>query len=1164
MGIGSILKKILGDQSERAVRPLWKRINDEINPISAELTALNNDELRARVDVIRDDIHRSAAEYTDRIAEIRKEIEELDYDKRETLWHQIDDLREEKFAMYAKRLDEVLPEVFAIVKETARRFKENDTIEVTATDADRKLAADGKDFITIDGDKAVYKNEWVAGGNLTKWDMVHYDVQLIGGQVLHGIMTGNGKVGNNIAEMATGEGKTLVATLPVFLNALTGEGVHVVTVNDYLAKRDSEWMGPLYQFHGLTVACIDKTRPNSKERRDAYNCDITFGTNNEFGFDYLRDNMALMTEDLVQRQEHYYAIVDEVDSVLIDDARTPLIISGPVPKGDDQMFVEFKPNVEKVYNAQRKLAQQLLLEAKNKITAAQSGDPKEIARYDKPDPDNPGKKPLTAEKLLEEGSLALFRVYKALPKHGPLIRYLSEDGIKQLMLKTEAKYMQDNNREMPTAVEPLYFVIDEKNHSIELTDKGIEVLAGTTQDPDFFVLPDIATQLSAVENEDLTDEGKQARKDELLQNYAIKSERVHTVNQLLKAYTLFDLNVEYVIDDNKIKIVDEQTGRIMEGRRYSDGLHQAIEAKEGVKVEAATQTYATITLQNYFRMYRKLAGMTGTAMTEAGEFYDIYKLEVIEIPTNRPVIRNDQNDRVYRTKKEKYNAVIEEIQAMIEVGRPVLVGTTSVEISELLSKMLQLRKIPHQVLNAKLHQKEADIVAHAGEKGMVTIATNMAGRGTDIKLAPEVKEAGGLAIIGTERHESRRVDRQLRGRAGRQGDPGSSVFFVSFEDTVMRLFANERVVKTLDRLGFKEGDMIDSKMVTRSIEGAQKRVEENNFGIRRHLVEYDDVMNAQRKGVYGRRQNALKGERIGTDIANMIYKTAEDLAEKGAAEGYDEMRTATLKAMAMELPFTAEEYAHMDVRKVAEILSENAMQDFRRKKEHMAQGAMPYIKDFVEKQGATGLVGVPITDGRRIYNIRFDIIDAYNDNCKILSKTWEKNVLLAAIDRTWQEQLRDMDELRKSVQNASYEQKNPLDIYRIEAFELWKKMLSEMNTRVVSTLLRGKLAVPDYEEARAAARAAQEAENQQRKHAVAQQTMRREYSAAPISNPYAGYSTTRDDYETNQRKAMESSYANRSSAARQPIRNTQPKVGRNDPCPCGSGKKYKNCHGRGQ
>ena len=1119
--INKLLHKIFGDQSERAVRPLWERLEKEINPVSKEIAEISNDELRGRIDAVRDRIRGGAKEYKDKMAAIRAEIETLDYDKREPLWKKIDELREEMFDNYARELDAALPEVFAVVKETARRFKENDTIEVTATDSDRELAARGKDFVTIDGDKAIYKNEWLAGGNMIKWDMMHYDVQLIGGMVLHGLMN-KGKVTNNIAEMATGEGKTLVATLPVFLNALTGEGVHVVTVNDYLAKRDSEWMGPLYQFHGLTVDCIDKTEPNSKERRDAYRCDITFGTNNEFGFDYLRDNMATQTEDLVQRDEHYYAIVDEVDSVLIDDARTPLIISGPVPKGDDQMFNDFKPNVEKVVNAQRKLAQSLLLEAKEKISAGN----------------------------LEEGGLALFRVYKALPKHGPLIRYLSEDGIKQLMLKVEAKYMQDNNREMPKAVEPLYFVIDEKNHSIELTDKGIEVLTGTTQDPEFFILPDIAAQLSAVENEQLSDDEKQERKDTLLQNYAVKAERVHTVNQLLKAYTLFDKDVEYVIDDNKIKIVDEQTGRIMEGRRYSDGLHQAIEAKEGVKVEAATQTYATITLQNYFRMYRKLAGMTGTAMTEAGEFYDIYKLDVIEIPTNRPVIRNDMNDRVYRTKKEKYAAVIQEVEDMVNAGRPVLVGTTSVEISELLSKMLKLRKIPHQVLNAKLHQKEAEIVAQAGQKGTVTIATNMAGRGTDIKLSPEVKEAGGLAIIGTERHESRRVDRQLRGRAGRQGDPGSSVFFVSFEDTVMRLFANDRVVKMLDRLGFKEGEMIENGMVTKSIENAQKRVEENNFGIRKRLVEYDDIMNAQRKGVYGRRQNALKGERIGTDIANMIYELSADIANR-SYESFEEFSNQIRKSFSIEPPVEEHEWNKIDSSELAERLAESAMSNFSRKKEKMAQGAAPYIKEFVEERGARGLIGVPVTDGRRMFNIRADIEDCYANNCRPLTKAWEKAVLLSSIDAAWQEQLREMDELRKSVQNASYEQKDPLVIYKIEAFELWKKMLWDMNSKSVSTLMRGRLAVADYDEAKAAEAQAAEARAMQEKAAAA-----RSY------NPYAGYSTTRDTYpgESAQRQAAQN--VNGPSAPQQPVK-AGPKVGRNDPCPCGSGKKYKNCHGRG-
>ena len=1137
----NILKKIFGDQSERAVRPLWNRLNTEINPISEQIRDISNDELRGRIETIKGNIRGKAADYKKRMEEIRSEIESLDYDKREPLWKKIDELREEMFAEYARDLDAALPEVFAVVKETARRFKENDTIEVTATDSDRRLAAAGKDFVTIDGDKAIYKNEWIAGGNLMKWDMMHYDVQLIGGMVLHGMMN-NGKVTNNIAEMATGEGKTLVATLPVFLNALTGEGVHVVTVNDYLAKRDSEWMGPLYQFHGLSVACIDKTEPNSMERREAYASDITFGTNNEFGFDYLRDNMATQTQDLVQRDQHYYAIVDEVDSVLIDDARTPLIISGPVPKGDDQMFNEFKPNVEKVVNAQRKLAQQLLLEAKEKIS---KGD-------------------------TEEGGLALFRVYKALPKHGPLIRYLSEDGIKQLMLKVEAKYMADNNREMPKAVEPLFFVIDEKNHSIELTDKGIEVLTGTTSDPEFFILPDIAAQLSAVENEDLTADEKREKKDNLLQNYSIKAERVHTVNQLLKAYTLFDKDVEYVIDDNKIKIVDEQTGRIMEGRRYSDGLHQAIEAKEGVKVEAATQTYATITLQNYFRMYRKLAGMTGTAMTEAGEFYDIYKLDVIEIPTNRPVIRNDMNDRVYRTKKEKYAAVIQEVEDMVKAGRPVLVGTTSVEISELLSKMLKLRKIEHQVLNAKLHQKEADIVAQAGQKGTVTIATNMAGRGTDIKLSPEVKEAGGLAIIGTERHESRRVDRQLRGRAGRQGDPGSSVFFVSFEDTVMRLFANDRVVKMLDKLGFQEGEMLENSMVTKSIENAQKRVEENNFGIRKRLVEYDDVMNAQRNGVYSRRQNALKGERIGMDIANMVYELSSEIAN-GSYVDFNDFSEEVNRALALEVPFTEEEYGKLDTAEITDRLADAAMETLARKKEKMAQGAYPYIKDFVEERGARGPVGVPMTDGRRMFNIRADIEECYNNECKPLAKAWEKAVLLSSIDSCWQEQLREMDELRKSVQNATYEQKDPLVIYKIEAFELWKKMLWEMNSKSVATLMRGRLAVPDYYEAKAAEEARMKAQMEQaeaqRRAATYVQPGNATISQGPVRpmpNPYANYSTTHETYEGENAQREAARNVNRPAPAKtQPIK-AQPKVGRNDPCPCGSGKKYKNCCGKGQ
>lgn len=1119
MSVTSLLSKIFGNKSDRDLREI-KPIVNKIEALSEELKNLTPDELRAKIDAVRADIRQAVAADEEAAAQKRLEIEKLPIDKRQPMWDEIDRHEKNVLDIIENKLDEHLPIVFATLRETAARFAQNPTIEVTATELDRELAAQGKDFLTIEGDKAIYKNQWMAGGNMITWDMIHYHVQLIGGVVLH-----QGK----IAEMATGEGKTLVATLPVFLRSLSGKGVHVVTVNDYLSKRDSEWMGPLYMFHGSTVDCIDKHQPNTPQRRAAYNCDITFGTNNEFGFDYLRDNMAMSPEDMVQRK-HYYAIVDEVDSVLIDDARTPLIISGPVPRGDDQLFNEYKPNVEKVVQAQRKLVNQILADAKTKLAS----DDKETRK---------------------EGALLLFRAFKGLPKNTPLIRFLSQEGMKNILLETEAYYLQDNSREMPKATEPLYFVIDEKNRSVELTDKGIDALTGTQSDPTFFVLPDIAAQLS--EAETITDHAERAaKKDALMQNYAVKAERVHTVTQLLKAYTLFEKDVEYVIDDNKIKIVDEQTGRIMEGRRYSDGLHQAIEAKEGVKVEAATQTFATITLQNYFRMYRKLAGMTGTAMTEAGEFYDIYKLEVVEIPTNRPVIRIDNSDRVYRTKKAKYAAIIEEVQKMVDAGRPVLVGTTSVEISELLSKMLNLRKIPHQVLNAKLHKKEADIVAQAGKTGTVTIATNMAGRGTDIKLTPEVKEAGGLAIIGTERHESRRVDRQLRGRSGRQGDPGSSVFFVSFEDTVMRLFANDNIVKTLDRLGFKEEDMIESKMVTRSIENAQKRVEENNFGIRKRLVEYDDVMNAQRKGIYGRRQNALKGERIGTDIANMVYEVAEEIAQR-RYESFEEFDAQVLKSFSIESPVSADQFAKMDQQSLAETLTDAAMDTFARKKEKMAQSLVPYIKDFVEQQGAKGLIGVPVTDGRRIYNIRADIEEAYANGCKNITKAWEKTVLLSSIDRAWQEQLREMDELRRSVQNASYEQKDPLVIYKLEAYELWKKMLWEMNSKAVATLLRGRIAVPDYEEAKAA----REAEEVNKKRE--QQQIKREYGRANTSSPYANYSTTRGAYpgEAAQRQAAQN--VNRPQQPVQPIK-AAPKVGRNDPCPCGSGKKYKNCHGRGE
>ena len=1127
MGVNDFLKKLFGNKSQRDLKEI-QPIVDKINAIYPTLASLTNDELRARVTKVREELKASKADKEKEISDLKAEIETLDYDKREPLWEKVDSLKSEILDVLEKELDKHLPEVFAVVRETARRFKENEELTVTATDFDRELAAEGKDFIRIEGDNAIYKNHWMAGGNEVTWDMVHYDVQLIGGIVLH-----RGK----IAEMATGEGKTLVATLPVFLNALTGNGVHMVTVNDYLSKRDSEWMGPLYMFHGLSVDCIDKHEPNSAARRKAYDADITFGTNNEFGFDDLRDNMATSPEDLVQR-DHNYAIVDEVDSVLIDDARTPLIISGPVPKGDDQMFMEFKPNVEKVVNAQRKLVTSLLVEAKAKIAS----EDKEVRK---------------------EGALLLYRAYKGLPKYNPLIKYLSQDGIKPLMLETEAFYMQDNSRQMHIVTDPLYFVIDEKNRSIELTDKGIDVLTGSSDDPQFFVLPDIAAQLSALENEQLSDMERQEKKDGLMQNYAVKAERVHTVNQLLKAYTLFDKDIEYVIDDNKVKIVDEQTGRIMEGRRYSDGLHQAIEAKEGVKVEAATQTFATITLQNYFRMYHKLAGMTGTAETEAGEFWDIYKLDVVTIPTNRPVARVDMNDRVYKTKKEKYNAVIEEIQKMIDEGRPVLVGTTSVEISELLSRMLQQRHIPHNVLNAKLHQKEAEIVAQAGQRAVVTIATNMAGRGTDIKLAPEVRAAGGLAIIGTERHESRRVDRQLRGRAGRQGDPGSSVFYVSFEDTVMRLFATDRVVKMLDRLGLKEGERIEANMVTKSIENAQKRVEENNFGIRKRLLEYDDVMNAQRKVVYSRRHHALMGERIGIDIMNMIYDTVENIVNSyDSIDDYENLKMETLKTLAIELPFTEDENKGLSKEKKIDILYQAAITAFKRKMDRLAEVANPIIKDIVENRNGVGLVRVPIADGKRVYGIAVDLEEAYKSGSQNIAKAWQKAILLMSIDEAWKEHLRELDQLRQSVQNASYEQKDPLLIYKLESFNLFKTMVNTMNSKAVSILMRGQIPVQ--------VQAAPAPQQQGNGGGVSVSPSRP--SAEPVAavapamperrQDYSRYTAHKEEYpgQDAQRQAARAPQGERHVT--QPIK-AEPKVGRNDPCPCGSGKKYKNCHGRG-
>ncbi len=1096
MGFNEFLSSIFGNKATRDMKEIKPWV-DKVKAAYPEIAALDNDALRAKTEELKAYIRNSAAEQRSKVEELKASVENTELEEREELFAQIDKLEKEILDIYEKALDEVLPAAFSIVKETAKRFSENEEITVTATEFDRHLAAT-KDFVRIEGDKAIYQNHWVAGGNDTVWNMVHYDVQLFGGVVLH-----KGK----IAEMATGEGKTLVATLPVFLNALTGNGVHVVTVNDYLAKRDSEWMGPLYMFHGLSVDCIDKHQPNSDARRQAYLADITFGTNNEFGFDYLRDNMAISPKDLVQRQ-HNYAIVDEVDSVLIDDARTPLIISGPVPKGDDQLFEQLRPQVERLVEAQKKLATQYLADAKRLIA---SNDKKEQ----------------------EEGFLALYRSHKCLPKNKALIKFLSEQGIKAGMLKTEEIYMEQNNKRMHEVTDPLYFVIDEKLNSVDLTDKGVDLISGNSADPTFFVLPDITAQLSELENEkDLTDEERLAKKDALMTNFAIKSERVHTINQLLKAYTMFEKDDEYVVIDGQVKIVDEQTGRIMEGRRYSDGLHQAIEAKEGVKVEAATQTFATITLQNYFRMYHKLSGMTGTAETEAGELWDIYKLDVVVIPTNRPIARKDMNDRVYKTKREKYKAVIEEIEKMVAAGRPVLVGTTSVEISEMLSKMLTMRHIEHSVLNAKLHQKEADIVAKAGLSCAVTIATNMAGRGTDIKLSPEVKAAGGLAIIGTERHESRRVDRQLRGRAGRQGDPGSSVFFVSLEDDLMRLFSSDRIAGVMDKLGFKEGEMIEHSMISKSIERAQKKVEENNFGIRKRLLEYDDVMNKQRTVVYTKRRHALMGERIGMDIVNMIWDRCVNAIE---APTYEDCKMDLLQTLAMETPFTEEEFRNEKKEKLADKAFDAAMELFKRKTERMAQIAYPVIKQVYENQGHMyENILIPITDGKRMYNISCNLKAAYESECKEVVKAFEKSILLHVIDEAWKENLRELDDLKHSVQNASYEQKDPLLIYKLESVNLFDTMVDKINNQTVSILMRGQIPVQEPQEVRQAA-------PEQRQDLSKYREQKQD-----LTDP-------------NQQAAAQQD--TREQQKREPIR-VEKTVGRNDPCPCGSGKKYKNCHGK--
>ena len=1115
MDISKFLVKLFGDKKSRdlkAYRPLVEMVTKAYPAVQA----LSHDELRARTAAIKKQIADSALDLKKEIQELKDKVKVTDIQDRAPLFAQIDKLEKEVLERYEEVLNEVRPEVFAIVKSTAERFTNNETIEVTATDFDRTLAA-RFDFVEIQDDKAIYSNHWIAGGNDMKWAMVHFDVQLFGGTVLH-----QGK----IAEMFTGEGKTLTATLPVFLNALTGNGVHVVTVNDYLAKRDSEWMGPIYMFHGLSVDCIDKHQPNSEARRRAYLADITFGTNNEFGFDYLRDNMAQNPQDLVQRM-HNYAIVDEVDSVLIDDARTPLIISGPVPRGEDQQFEQYQPLVESLVGVQRQLATQYLAEAKRLIAEGQQENNKEKTA---------------------DGFLALYRSHKALPKNKPLIKFLSEPGIKAGMLATEEIYMENNNRRMPEATNPLYFVVEEKQNSVDLTDKGNEWLAAQVNDPDLFVLPDMATIMANIENSDATDEERLELKDKAYNDYATKSERVHTIQQLLKAYTMFNLNDEYVIQDGEIKIVDEQTGRIMEGRRWSDGLHQAVEAKEHVKVQAATQTYATITLQNYFRMYHKLSGMTGTAVTEAGEFWDIYKLDVVEVPTNRSVIRDDQNDRVYKTQREKYKAVILEVEKMRNSGRPVLVGTTSVEISEMLSKMLQMRKIPHQVLNAKLHQKEADIVALAGQSskgtvmvdgkpeermlGTVTIATNMAGRGTDIKLAADVKEAGGLAIIGTERHESRRVDRQLRGRSGRQGDPGSSIFFVSLEDKLMRLFASERIAKVMDRLGFEEGEMIEHPMITRSIENAQKKVEENHFGVRKRLLEYDDVMNKQRTVIYEKRRHALMGERLGMDISDMIWDRVCHIIENNDFDGCREMFLSTL---AMEVPFTAEQLESMRREELCEEAYQKVMERFKQKVAIMAGNANKVVKAIYESpqgQMYENLM-VPVLAGNRQYNIPANLKEAYETESQTVVTAFHKAIMLHIIDDAWKENLRLLDELKHSVHNASYEQKDPLLIFKLESVKLFDNMVNQINDRTVSIIMRAM--IPEVE-------------------------IRQEAPAPELPKRQPELTETHESL-TDEAQARAAAQDTRGRQPVQPVR-AEKLPGRNDPCPCGSGLKFKNCHGR--
>lgn len=1092
--INKVLGLFLGNKYERDMKEINPYV-EKVHTEYAKIKDLTNDQLRDKTQELKKELHSRIADDENKISSLKEKAEaEEDVYKKEEIYTEIDKIEKNIDSKLEVVLDELLPAAFAIVKETARRFKENEELIVTARQYDKDLAAK-RESIIIKGDKAHWKNRWIAGGNEIVWDMVHYDVQLFGGVALH-----KGK----IAEMATGEGKTVVATLPVFLNALAGRGVHIVTVNDYLSKRDSEWMGPIYEFHGLTVDCIDKHQPNSAERRKAYMADITFGTNNEFGFDYLRDNMAINPEDLVQRK-HHYAIVDEVDSVLIDDARTPLIISGPTPRGDNQQFDELKPKVDKLVTAQKRLVTQILADAKRLISEGNN----------------------------EDGGMLLLRAFKGLPKNNALIKFLSEEGNKTLLQKTENFYMQNNNKEMPKVTDELYFVIDEKVNSIELTDKGLDLISTSVEDASFFILPDVGSKIADLEKSDKTEKEKLKLKDELLADFSIKSERVHTMTQLLKAWTLFDKDVEYVVMDNKVKIVDEQTGRILEGRRYSDGLHQAIEAKENVKVEAATQTYATITLQNYFRMYHKLAGMTGTAETEAGELWNIYKLDVVVIPTNKPVIRDDKEDIIYKTKREKYNAVINEILKLNRAGRPVLVGTTSVEISELLSRMLKMKGLKHNVLNAKLHQREAEIVAEAGKPGAITIATNMAGRGTDIKLTEEVKKAGGLAIIGTERHESRRVDRQLRGRSGRQGDPGSSQFFVSLEDELMRLFGSERIAGIMDKLGLKDGEMIQHSMITKSIERAQKKVEENNFGIRKRLLEYDDVMNSQREVIYKKRKHALLGERLSVDIANSMYDVITSMvgayAKAGDFEGFD---FDLIRSFSMDSPVPSAEFLKNSADETVEKVYSKVLETYKRKVESISQQAYPVLKDVYDRMAhAYENVVVPISDGVKVFQVVTNLKATAESEGRELARSYEKTVVLATIDDSWKEHLREMDELKQSVQNATYEQKDPLLIYKFESYELFQNMINKINKDVVSTLMKGYIPIQDPDQVK---------EAQRRKQIENLKTSR-------TDTIHSGSGAPRADRE---RKT-------------EPIR-VDKKVGRNDPCPCGSKKKYKHCHGAHQ